>query len=186
MDSRNLTAKPAKSRKEDEQLSMLSDKENNNKSGGDELDRAATKIQSTFRGYKTRKNLKKTKSNENLKSPAAESKARVVKKRSNTSSNCEENVMADKSKRLALINDPQVAATKIQSTFRGYKTRKQLESRTNKFPRKSSSSPSPLHDNEKKSSTSETSAPLVSPSEQGFADCDAASALGFGECGLTV
>ena len=189
--SKNLTAKSAKSTSkqqsshDDEQLNMLSDKENNNTrhdgdGGGDELDRAATKIQSTFRGYKTRKNLKKTKSNENLKSsPATESRdsnsksVRVVKKRSNTSSNSpnsEENIMADKSKRQALINDPQVAAIKIQSTFRGYKTRKQLESRTNKLPKNSSP-----HDTEEEASkgssavsTSETSAaaPFVRLSEE--------------------
>lgn len=182
--SKNLTTRPAKSTTaskqqqqshDDEQLNMLSDKENNNSNtsrhddgGGDELDRAATKIQSTFRGYKTRKNLKKTKSNENLPttnkshhqtaSEASSKSSRVVKKRSNTSSNSpnsEENIMADKSKRQALINDPQVAAIKIQSTFRGYKTRKQLESRTNKLPKKSLSHDDP-EDKSSSVSTSET------------------------------
>lgn len=62
------------------------------------LDRAATKIQSTFRGYKTRKVIK---TNTNKSEPA---------------SNCGKN----------FNNNPELAAIKIQSTFRGYKTRKQL------------------------------------------------------------
>lgn len=109
-----------------------SDKENN-----DLLDKAATKIQSTFRGYKTRKNLnvnlrtRKTRSHEHLANQdasgsaessrvASESKQKV-KKRSHTSGSL------DKTKRKTLITDPEVAAVKIQSTYRGYMTRKQLD-----------------------------------------------------------
>lgn len=79
------------------------DKENESKSL---LDRAATKIQSTFRGYKTRKHIK---SNPNLNAP--------LKSDSNKTSTSSK----------SLSNDPELAAIKIQSTFRGYKTRKQLK-----------------------------------------------------------
>jgi hypothetical protein len=88
----------------------------------DKLHKAATKIQSTFRGYKTRKHITKTKpaknaalsENKNNSSPNNSSSRRGA---SNSSSNRNQ-----KNK----INQEQ-AAVKIQSTFRGYKTRKQLE-----------------------------------------------------------
>jgi hypothetical protein len=89
------------------------------------LNIAATKIQSTYRGYKTRSQIKKnkiydnTESNENLK---------INNKK--YSDNLSNNKSIDN---MHKINQDQ-AAIKIQSTFRGYKTRKQLVSnKTKKF-----------------------------------------------------
>jgi hypothetical protein len=86
----------------------------------EELDKAATKIQSTFRGYKTRKDL-------NKQQLIQQKQPKKQKKRSNSES---DNSLST-NKRPNLINDPQVAATKIQSTFRGYKTRKLLKNKKN-------------------------------------------------------
>lgn len=94
------------------------------------LNRAATKIQSTFRGYKTRKNmLFKTKSNQDINNN---------KENNNNNEQMTNNKMQQSSRPISKsqgsfrpsssgsITDPEQAAIKIQSTFRGYKTRKQL------------------------------------------------------------
>lgn len=73
------------------------------------LNRAATKIQSTFRGYKTRKNISK------------QSKKSETMTKSKSQPNC------SSARQHSPITDPEKAAVKIQATFRGYKTRKQLE-----------------------------------------------------------
>jgi hypothetical protein len=128
------------------------------------LDTAATKIQSTFRGYKTRKNLQKGKANlsNNTKSTSsidksclgesldpnkqlsssAQSLDQAANINNNNNTNKKNNNNSKNRKRLnsnnsgqhsvnskknQSINDPELAAIKIQSTFRGYKTRKQLE-----------------------------------------------------------
>lgn len=101
----------------------------NNKSSSsikstEELDKAAIKIQSTFRGYKTRKNLNKQQLIDQQK------QLKKLKKRSNSES--DHSKLVNSAKRTHLINDPQIAAIKIQSTFRGYKTRKLLKSKTSK------------------------------------------------------
>lgn len=86
------------------------------------LNKAATKIQSTFRGYKTRKNMGNNKSNHELSSkPSSGSTAATnLNKSKSTSSTSYHH-------RQSPISDPEVAAIKIQATFRGYKTRKQLQ-----------------------------------------------------------
>lgn len=82
------------------------------------LDKAATKIQSTFRGYKTRKNIKRS----NLQNEHhRDIKPSKQKKRNSLS---EVRAKSTDSKRI--VFDPELAATKIQSTYRGYQTRKQL------------------------------------------------------------
>jgi len=70
-----------------------------------DLEKAATKIQATFKGYKVRQDKEKKDGK-----PAGEACAE----------NPEEEIDID-------LNDPEVekAATKIQASFRGYKTRKQ-------------------------------------------------------------
>jgi len=91
----------------------------------EELDRAAIKIQSTFRGYKTRKNLNKQQLIQQQKD------LKKLKKRSNSESDNTSLSVTPSSKKSHLISDPQVAAVKIQSTFRGYKTRKFLKTKKN-------------------------------------------------------
>ena len=91
----------------------------------EELDKAAIKIQSTFRGYKTRKNLNKQQLIQQKK------ELKKLKKRSNSESDNTNLIVPPSSKKTHLISDPQVAAVKIQSTFRGYKTRKLLRTKKN-------------------------------------------------------
>ena len=87
-------------------------------------DKAAVRIQSTFRGYKTRKHLKSD--NKSLSLDMANIDLNSKKRVKSQSSQHKE------------TNPEELAATKIQSTFRGYKTRKDLEGKTkqNRTPRK--------------------------------------------------
>jgi hypothetical protein len=149
------------------------------------LDTAATKIQSTFRGYKTRKNLKKGKisSSSNTKSTSSidqsclaeslepsnqlsssaqslDQKVTISNKTNNNNSKNRKRLNSNNSgkhsvnsKKNQSINDPELAAIKIQSTFRGYKTRKQLENdnklKTNKPKSKANTQSPGLHSNRK-------------------------------------
>jgi hypothetical protein len=81
------------------------------------LNMAATKIQSTYRGYKTRIQIKKNRINDKFNEDSKLSNKIYSNK-------------LKKSKHMHKINQDQ-AAIKIQSTFRGYKTRKQLDSNKN-------------------------------------------------------
>ncbi len=107
---------------------MIETRQNENNSD-QILQKAATKIQSTFRGYNTRKKYgnqristnanKQPKQSKNKKRPNNECETehtsnKRIESRSNSSSN------------LPINNELDKAATKIQSTFRGYKTRLQL------------------------------------------------------------
>ncbi|XP_053202808.1 sperm surface protein Sp17-like [Panonychus citri] len=72
-----------------------------------ELEKAATRIQATFKGYKVRKEVKE-------KTPENEEQPKEIQR--------SDSIDID-------LNDPDVekAATKIQATFRGYKSRREVK-----------------------------------------------------------
>jgi hypothetical protein len=84
------------------------------------LEKAATKIQSTFRGYKSRKRLK-------AKKPSRLNSCHHSSARSSNSESAGEAFKSNRSNSLTAVG----AATKIQSTFRGYSTRKILKNKLN-------------------------------------------------------
>ena len=92
----------------------MNDDKKNESSDEEKLNIAATKIQSTYRGYKTRSQIKNNKINTN------------TKLNENSSLYNKKYEFASKKSKEKKINQDQ-AAIKIQSTFRGYKTRKQLD-----------------------------------------------------------
>jgi uridine phosphorylase len=80
----------------------------------EEMEQAALKIQSTFRGHKTRQDIKK---DDNEKVEAEE-----PKKEKSEVDNIDDDVA-----NMVLDEEMEQAALKIQSTFRGHKTRKDIK-----------------------------------------------------------
>lgn len=91
---------------------------NSHRTEDEKLNKAATKIQSTYRGYKTRSQIKKTTSTSSNKPTTT-----TTSHSKTGSSKTKHSDVANKK-----VNQEEQAAIKIQSTFRGYKTRKQLDS----------------------------------------------------------
>ncbi|XP_071036529.1 neuromodulin isoform X2 [Parasteatoda tepidariorum] len=109
--------------------------EDNN--GGDRMseEKAAEKIQASFRGYKTRKSLKNngllpavesgaTLKEEKVASTIQNSHKNVIKKEESNENTTDKKVQEEEEVDIDL-GDPDVekAALKIQHTFRGYKSR---------------------------------------------------------------
>jgi hypothetical protein len=107
---------------------MTETKQNENNSD-QTLEKAATKIQSTFRGYNIRKKYAHKRNDANANKPPKQAKN---KKRPNNESDGDHKHSkriergSNSSSHLPINDDLDKAATKIQSTFRGYKTRLQL------------------------------------------------------------
>ena len=83
-----------------------------------DVEKAATKIQAGFKGYKTRKEMKATKESKEAGTDIQKEEGEGETKEEKTEG---EEIDID-------LNDPEVAkaATKIQAGFKGYKTRQEL------------------------------------------------------------
>lgn len=82
----------------------------------EEMEQAALKIQSTFRGHKTRKDIKKDE-------PQGEASSSVATEESKDPIEDVDDEIAN----MVLDDEMEQAALKIQSTFRGHKTRKDIK-----------------------------------------------------------
>ncbi|XP_054167136.1 neuromodulin-like isoform X1 [Oppia nitens] len=105
------TRKELKDKSQD--INNMKEEESPNNTGGD-VDKAATTIQAGFKGYKVRKDIKKQ------KSESSDDTNDPKDKKDSDQTLADELADID-------LNDPEVekAATKIQATFRGFKSRRE-------------------------------------------------------------
>jgi hypothetical protein len=87
----------------------------------DEMEQAALKIQSTFRGHKSRQEIKTNKQEEGDGGETSSDS-----KNDDTAANIDEDIA-----NMVLDDEMAEAALKIQSTFRGHKSRKELKDKQN-------------------------------------------------------
>lgn len=99
-----------------------SDTVNDNNKEENNKEKAATKIQANFRGYKTRKVMKTVENKDNVP-PQASNESK------NTTDNANDSLKVQSARNSRDAEND--AATKIQAGFRGMKTRQELKSKQN-------------------------------------------------------
>ena len=113
----------AEGEKTEEQTEEKKDEEIDIDLNDPEVEKAATKIQAGFKGYKTRKEMKDSKDSNK------EAGTDIQKEEGEGEKEGEEKQEKTEGEEIDIdLNDPEVekAATKIQAGFKGYKTRQEL------------------------------------------------------------